>query len=193
MPLDSVARALGVGTIVRGNVDEAGARYRVSVNLIDGASGADLGKRVSFEQPAGAVLAIRDSLASKVAEFLRVRLGEELRLRQEQTSTHSVAAWSLVQQGERARKDAEARLVGDDMDGAFVGFARADSLLALAEAADPSWAEPVTQRGWLAYRRARLVGNRKTLGHWVEVALGHAERALQLAPNDARARPRAQL
>ena len=187
VPLDSVARALGVGTIVRGNVDEAGARYRVSVNLIDGASGADLGKRVSFEQPAGAVLAIRDSLASKVAEFLRVRLGEELRLRQEQTSTHSVAAWSLVQQGERARKDAEARLVGDDMDGAFVGFARADSLLALAEAADPSWAEPVTQRGWLAYRRARLVGNRKTLGHWVEVALGHAERALQLAPNDARA------
>src|SRR2546421_11075773 len=143
VPLDSVARALGVGTIVRGNVDEAGARYRVSVNLIDGASGADLGKRVSFEHPAGAVLAIRDSLASKVAEVLRVRLGEELRLRQEQTSTHSVAAWSLVQQGERDRKDAEARLVGDDMDGAFVGFARADSLLALAEAADPSWAEPM--------------------------------------------------
>jgi len=186
-PLDSVARALGVGTIVQGGVDEVGGRYRVSVSLIDGASGADLGTRASFDQPADAVLAIRDSLASKVAEFLRVRLGEELRLRQEQASTHSVAAWSLVQQGEHARKDAEARLTRDDVDGAFSGFARADSLLALAERADPSWAEPVTQRGWLAYRRARLAGDRKALVHWVEVAGGHAERALTLAPNDARA------
>ncbi len=187
VPLDSVARALGVGTIVQGGVDELGGRYRVSVNLIDGASGADLGKRASFEQPAGAVLAMRDSLASKVAEFLRMRLGEELRLRQEQAGTQSVAAWSLVQQGERTRKDAESRLAGDDVDGAFAAFGRADSLLALAEAADPSWAEPVTQRGWLAYRRARLAGNRKTLVRWVDVARGHAERALTLAPNDARA------
>jgi TolB-like protein len=186
-PLDSIARALGVGTIVQGGVDEAGGRYRVSVNLIDGASGADLGKRASFEQPAGAVLAIRDSLASKVAEFLRVRLGEELRLRQEQASTQSVAAWSLVQQGERARKDAEARLAGDDVDGAFAEFARADSLLALAEAADPTWAQPVTERGWIAYRRARLAGDRKALAHWVEVARGHAERARTLSPGDARA------
>ncbi len=187
VPLDSIARALGVGTIVQGGVDQAGGRYRVSVNLIDGASGADLGKRASFEQPAGAVLAIRDSLASKVAEFLRVRLGEELRLRQEQASTQSVAAWSLVQQGERARKDAEGRLAGDDVEGAFSGFARADSLLAQAEAADPAWAEPATERGWIAYRRARLAGDRKALVHWTDVALGHAERALTLAPDDARA------
>ena len=188
VPLDSVARALGVGTIVQGGVDEVGGRYRVSVSLIDGASGADLGTRASFDQPAGAVLAIRDSLASRVAEFLRVRLGEELRLRQEQAGTRSVAAWSLVQQGERARKDAEARLTRDDVDGAFSGFARADSLLGLAEVADPVWVEPITERGWLAYRRARLAGNnRKALVHWVDVALGHAERALKLAPNDARA------
>jgi serine/threonine-protein kinase len=187
VPLDSLARALGVGTIVQGGVDEVGGRYRVSVNLIDGASGADLGTRASFEQPAGAVLAIRDSLASKVAEFLRARLGEELRLRQEQASTQSVPAWSLVQQGERARKDAEDRLAGDDVDGAFSGFARADSLLALAETADPSWVDPVTRRGWLAYRRARLAGDRKALIHWVEVARGHAERACTLAQNDARA------
>jgi serine/threonine-protein kinase len=187
VPLDSVARALGVGTIVQGGVDEAGGRYRVSVNLIDGASGADLGKRASFEQPVGAVLAIRESLARKVAEFLRVRLGEELRLREEQAGTQSVAAWSLVQQGERTRKDAETRLAGDDVDGAFAAFGRADSLLARAEAADARWAEPVIERGWIAYRRARLAGDRKSLGHWAEIAAGHADRALTLAPNDPRA------
>jgi len=187
VPLDSVARALGVGTIVQGGVDEAGGRYRISVNLIDGASGADLGKRASFEQPAGAVLAIRESLARKVAEFLRVRLGEELRLREEQAGTQSVAAWSLVQQGERTRKDAESRLAGDDVDGAFAAFGRADSLLARAEAADARWAEPVIDRGWIAYRRARLAGDRKLLSHWAEIATSHADRALALAPNDPRA------
>src|SRR5256885_1710561 len=149
-PLDSVARALSVGTIVPGGGDEVGGRYRVSVSLIDGASGADLGTRASFDQPAEAVLAIRDSLASKVAEFLRVRLGEELRLREERAGTRSVAAWSLVQQGERTRKDAEARLQKDDVDGAFAAFARADSQLALAEAADPEWVDVTVQRGSIA-------------------------------------------
>jgi len=187
MSLDSLARALGTGTIVQGNVEETGGRYRVSVNLVDGASGADLGKRASFEQPAGAVLAIRDSLAHRVAEFLRVRLGEELRVREERAGTRSVEAWSLVQQAERTRKDAEARLAQDDVDGAFAAFARADSLLARAEGRDPQWPEPPTQRGWIAYRRARLAGDRKALAHWVELALGHARRALELAPDDPRA------
>ena len=185
--LDSVARALNVGTMVAGNVDEVGGRYRVSVNLIDGASGADLGTRASFEQPVGAVLAIRDSLARKVVEFLRVRLGEELRLREERAGTRSVAAWSLVQQGERTRKDAEARLQKDDVDGAFAAFARADSQLALAEAADPEWVDVTVQRGLIAYRRARLTSDRKTAAPWLDVALGHAERALRMSPGYPRA------
>src|SRR2546430_4510741 len=100
-----MGRALAVGRILRGRVDDAGGRYRVSVSLVDGASGADLGQRASFEQPAGAVLAIRDSLARRVAEFLRVRLGEELRLREEQAgerkrttpySTHSLITVALL-------------------------------------------------------------------------------------------------
>jgi len=185
--LDSAARALNVGTIVAGSVDDVGGRYRVSVNVIDGASGADLGTRASFEQPAGAVLVIRDSLARRVVEFLRVRLGEELRLREERASTQSVAAWSLVQQGERTRKDAEARLQKDDVDGAFAAFARADSLLALAEAADPEWVEATVQRGSIAYRRARLTSDRKTAAPWLDVALGHAERALRMSPGYPRA------
>src|SRR3989441_208000 len=190
VPADSVARALKVGTIVRGGVapaEGAGGRgYQVSVRLIDGASGADF-KRASFEQPAGAVLAIRDSLAQRVAEFLRARLGEEVRLREQQASTHSIVAWSLVQQGERARKDAEARLQADDMDGAFAGFQHADSLLARAEAADAQWVEPMLQRGWIAHRRARLTRDRKGAAQLLGAALGHAERALRMAPNDPRA------
>src|SRR5207247_1014393 len=190
VPADSVARALKVGTIVRGGVAPAegaeGRGYQISVRLIDGASGADF-KRASFEQPAGAVLAMRDSLAQKVAGFLRERLGEELRLREQQAGTQSVAAWSLVQQGERARKDAEARLQADDVDGAFAGFQRADSLLAAAEAADPRWVEPVVQRGWIAHRRARLTRDRRGTAQLLVTALGHAERALRMASGHPRA------
>src|SRR5438445_172674 len=134
-----------------------------------------------------AVLAIRDSLAQKVAEFLRGRLGEELRLREQRAGTQSIEAWSLVQQGERARKEAEARLQADDPAGAFAAFQRADSLLARAETPDPLWVEPVLQRGWIAHRQARLTRAQKDAAQLLGVALGHAERSLRMAPRDPRA------
>src|SRR5256886_12129613 len=123
--------------MLRGSVDDEGGRYRVSWNLIDGASGADLGQRASFEQPVGSVLAMRDSLARKVAEFLRVRLGEELRLREEQAGTRSVAAWSLMQQAEQSRKRADALFEYDSLAAARRALELADSLAAGAPAAGP--------------------------------------------------------
>src|SRR6266568_4459930 len=92
---DSVARALGVGTIVLGSVEAAGDRYRTSVRLIDGASGVDFG-RASFALPQGNVLEIRDSIAGDVATFLRQHLREEVRLREEEAGTKSPEAWALV-------------------------------------------------------------------------------------------------
>jgi len=183
---DSVARALSAGTLVRGDVEETGRLYHVSVRLIDGASGADY-KRATFDQRAGDVLAMRDSLARRVAEFLRQRLGEEIRLREEQAGTRNVAAWSLLQQAEKTRKDAEAKLSADDVDAAFAGMRRADSLFGQAETADPHWVEPIVQRGWIAYRRARLAPDRKARVQWTDVALAHAERALGSLPGYPRA------
>src|SRR5207244_13074598 len=72
---DSIARALDAGTLVQGAVNDVGGRVRVSVRLIDGASGADY-KRASFEQPAGDLLLARDSLAGRAAGWLRQRVGE---------------------------------------------------------------------------------------------------------------------
>src|SRR5204862_8024630 len=51
IPRDSVSRALSVGTLVQGRVEERGDRYQGMVRLIEGASGADY-NRASFEQPA---------------------------------------------------------------------------------------------------------------------------------------------
>jgi serine/threonine-protein kinase len=179
---DSIARALGAGTLVEGSVEPVRDRVRVAVRLVDGYSGADLLRRASFEQPSGNLLLIRDSLAGEVARVLRQRLGEEVRLRQERAATGSAQAWSLVQQAERLRKDADA-VGGAKVDSAVRILTRADSSLALAERADPTWVEPIVLRAQLFDRRARLL---RTVAV-IDEGLTHANRALALAPEDAEA------
>src|SRR5436853_2472651 len=110
---DSIARALAVGTIVEGSVEPVQDRVRATVRLVDGASGAEI-ERAIFEQPAGNALAVRDSVAQRVALFLRARLGEEVRLREQRAGTRSVAAWTLVQQGESESKKAVELLQSEE-------------------------------------------------------------------------------
>src|SRR4029077_2809152 len=174
VPPDSIARALGVGTVVTGTVEQVGDLLHVTVRLVDGASGADF-KRASFDQRAGDLLtAIRDSLSGHVAEFLRERLGDEVRLRTEQMGTSSVAAWSLNERAEKSRKDGEAALESDHAAVAFADFDQADSLAGLAEAADDRWVDPIVFRGTIAYRRGRLAeDSREGLGG-IKTGPGHA-------------------
>jgi TolB-like protein len=179
---DSIARALAAGTLVEGSVEPVRDRVRATVRLVDGGSGAEIERGV-FEQPAGDVLAIRDSVAQRVALFLRARLGEEVRLREQRAGTRSVDAWTLVQQGERESKKAVALVEGADTSGARAAIRRADTLLAQAERADRAWVEPVVVRGQIAFRWARAL---QTQPHeaapWIAAGIGHARRALALAP-----------
>lgn len=176
---DSVARALEAGTLVEGSVVPVGDRLRVSTYLVEGTSGADFA-RANLDVPAGEFFALQDSVAGNIARLLRERLGEEIQLRERQASTASLAAWALVQRGERLRKDAETRLLAEDPDGAFAAFTRADSVLRDAEATDPTWIEPIVLRGQIAYRRSRLAPDLQETVQWIETGLGHAERALRL-------------
>jgi serine/threonine-protein kinase len=176
---DSVARALDTGTLVEGDVASAGGRVRVTVRLVDGESGADI-RRQSFELPSGDQLTIRDSLAQQVALFLRELLGPEIRLREERAGTKSVDAWTLVQRGERARKDAQRAFRADDRTAALPRSAEADSLLTAAERADPSWPVPPTLRGRVAYERSRFERTPADAERFLQTGLAHAERALGL-------------
>ena len=181
MPPDSVSRALGAGTLVQGTVEAVRRGYRVTVRLIDGASGADF-KRASFEQPAGSVLAMRDSLAGRVVDFLRTRLGEEVRLRETRVATRSVAAWSLLQRAEQAKQRADALFEGDSLAAAMRALQRADSLAAEARGSDPQWAEPAALRAAIAYRQARLDFKPATASPWIDKGLAFAGEALKLDP-----------
>ena len=182
---DSIARALGVGSLIVGSVERAGDRVRVTATLVEGTSGVDY-TRTSFELPARELLAALDSVTQRVARLLRERLGEEVRLRELRTETN-VDAWALAQQGERARKAAEELITHDDMAGAFQAFQRADSILARAEATDAQWVEPIVLRGQIAYRRSRLAQDAHERVEGIETGVSHVERALGLGPNQPKA------
>ncbi len=143
----------------------------------------DLLRRATFEQPSANLLSIRDTLAAEAARVLRERLGEEVRLREERAGTRSAAAWTLVQQSEQARKDAEGLAQAGKMDSAQVHFARVDSLLAAAERADPRWVDPIILRGQMVERRVRLTRSPAL----IDEGLAHAARAVVLAPDEPRA------
>ena len=183
--VDSIARALKVGSVVRGSIEQEGDKLRVNVRLVDGNSGADLG-RAAIEQPAGDVLKVQDSVAEQVAVLIRKQLGEEIKLQQQRSSTTNVQAWSLVQQAEQVRKRGEAAAAQQDSVTFKREFSTADSLLGVAESADDKWAEPVVQRAFLAYRGSRLANlERNVIERWVSIGLGHVERAIKLDPADA--------
>jgi serine/threonine-protein kinase len=182
---DSIARALKAGTLVTGEIEEKRGRLRTTVRLVDGASGVDF-ERASFEQPAGNLLAVQDTLAQKVAGLIRRRLGEEIRLREQRGRTRNVGAWALVQRAEQARKQAEALVAKQDTtDAAVRAFDQADTLYAQAHLADPQWTEPLVGRATLGYRRSRLVGLEGLAAKpWIDKGIKYADEALALDPRD---------
>jgi TolB-like protein len=184
--LDSIAATLNVGTLVRGNVERTRAGVRVTVRLFDGDDGVEI-DRAAFELASTDLLAMRDTVTGRVADFLRQRLGRDIALQEARAGTESVDAWLLVQRAERARKDAEAALDADSADVGHQLFERADSLLALAESADREWPTPIVQRASLAIRRARLAADNRRRSRLVTDGLDHVERALVLDPRNAAA------
>jgi eukaryotic-like serine/threonine-protein kinase len=179
LPRDSIARALGAGTLVEGSVEPVRDRVRVTVRLVDASSGVDLMGR-AFEQPVTNLLQIRDTLAGEVARALRERLGDEVRLREERAGTTNMDAWILVQRAEALRKQGEGFALAGKMDSANARFDRTDSTLAAAARADPKWLDPLVLRGQLAERRVRLTRN----AGLIDGGLALAAQALAIAPDD---------
>jgi serine/threonine-protein kinase len=179
---DSIARALGAGTLVLGDLEDNGGRLRVTVRLVDGVSGAEF-NRASFEQPATNLLAIADTLTVQAARLVRARLGEEIETRELRDQAHNPDAWSLYQRADRLRKDGEA---AGDTTALARGYAAADSLLARAQQLDPRWANPPVLRGELDYLRSRQYGgDPPAADQWIGRGLTHVTQALTIDRDDA--------
>lgn len=182
LPRDSAAALLQAGTLVEGSVEVTGQRVRIDVRLVDGNSGAEF-KRGSFDRPAGQIFEAQAELAREVSLLLREWLGEEVRLRRISQGTDDVLAWQLLQRGERARKEAAQRALHGDRGGAAGSYERADSLLSLAERAQPSWTEPALLRAKIALDRAQGTGEAGERRALLENGKSHADRALELEPD----------
>ena len=185
---DSVARALQVGSLIRGSVEPDGDDLRITVRLVDGLSGADIERRV-LEIPSGEFLAAQDSLAENVGRILRRRLGEEVRLRERREETDSDEAWSLVQRSELVLQQAEDLADAGDAEAAIQRVGVVDSLLDLAQLADLTWVRPPARRAHAKFREAFFLANGlgefDRAGEEIESGLEYADRALEKDPRDA--------
>jgi serine/threonine-protein kinase len=183
LPPDSIARALRVGYLVRGDVETEGEQVRVNVRL-DDATGVNL-QRAGIAVAKANVAGARDTLAILVADLIRKQLGEQFQVAAQRASTSSTDAWLMLQRGEAARRLLEAAVARRDSAEADKQFAAADSLYAAAARFDPGWADPEARRALIAYRRARISTDPASTRKWMGIGLPRAEAALKIDPDNA--------
>ncbi len=185
---DSIGRALQVGTLVSGTLEQSGDRLRVTVAMVNAATGTEIGNK-TLERPRTEIFALQDDLAKEVSIFLRQQVGQEVKLQESRIGTKNAAAWELVEQAEQETKAVETLLAAADTASAARRLGHADSLLARAQTMDASWPTPAVQRGWLAYRRLDLAdaSNQAYVATWLTKGLEQAETALKLKPDDPEA------
>jgi len=180
---DSIARTLQVGTLVGGSLESSAAGLRLTVRLIDAATGVQLESR-TLERPMGDLFSLERDLAQEVARFLREHLGQQIQLQERRTGTRSVAAWERTREAEQWREVALVLKREGDNVGANRALVRADSLFDEAIRLDPKWVDPIVLRGWVEAERVAVDETEEPAGLIGPIAEGlrQAERALALRP-----------
>ena len=177
-PRDSIAKAFRAKWLIDGSVDEDGGDVVVSVVLRDGVTGSEVSRQI-VRQKAGATLALRSEMLEKVTDQLRQNIGGQIQVSAQRNDANSDAAWLLVQQADKFRRDAEAAGADDKEVEMVQAFAIADSLLASAEQKDAEWSEPGAQRAFVAYKQAMLTGVPAQRLALFRTAIAHATRVIQ--------------
>jgi eukaryotic-like serine/threonine-protein kinase len=183
--VDSVRRALQVGSLVRGEVEPDGDRVKVTVRLVDAAADVDIA-HTSIELDTTKVHQLQDSVANEVARFLRTHLGTEIQVKERRSQTASADAWMLVQRAEKRRKDADSIFATGQLESGLAALDEADSLLVRGAAADPQWSEPLVLRAASAYRRSRALRQTPaSAAAAIDTGLAAVERVLARDPRNA--------
>lgn len=176
-PSRTIARELDVAAVVEGTVQSAGQRFRVTVQLIDGARDVQRwAESYDADLTAENLFAIQSALAGDIAASLSSELTDTpTAVRPEGTQTHSLEAYRLTAAG---RQHFDLKTEG--------GFVTAIDCFEEAVRLDPDYAD-----GWTALADALVsmdaygYGDRHDLLPRAEQAL---HRALALAPDSAGAR-----
>jgi len=186
LAIDSVARALQVGTVIRGSVVPLGTGLLLKIEMIDGSTGHRLAATQVAQSERNSIW-LQDSLAEATTRLLRSRLGDWVPNLVSTAGTKSPIAWDARQKANEAVLEVEREWRnGNNVRAALERLAEADSILATAEANDEFWTDPIVERARLAFRRANLYPNSDVrFAREVNVGLAHVERALRYEPNDA--------
>jgi TolB-like protein/Flp pilus assembly protein TadD len=173
--LKTVARELGVATVLEGSVQKAGEKVRVNVQLIDARADTHLWAK-SYDRDLKDVFAVEAEVAQEIADTLRAKLSPTEANALAANPTRDTEAYDLFLKGEYYERQAEsAPYLSTEL------FDRAQTFYRQAATRDPSFA--------LAY--ARLAYNRLNW-HWyinrltptqMEDIKSNIERALAIVPD----------
>src|SRR5437762_10255143 len=170
--LKTVARELGVATVLEGSVQKAGDRVRVNAQLLDARIDTHLWAK-SYDRDLKDVFAVESEVAQEIADALRAKLSPSQSSALASVPTRDTEAYDLFLKGEYQEHQAASTYNGELFD-------RAETFYRQALARDPSFA--------LAYAR---LANSRLNRHWLispltsaqlEEVKSNIEHALAIAP-----------
>ncbi len=148
LSVPAIARAVRADWLIGGLVERRGEQLVVTAELND-----STGRRVDsrrIEHQASDEAGLLEATVESVALMLRARVGDAQRERRWQSGTRSAEALALIRRAAAYRADADSLVKGRQPRAALIDLLRADSGLVRAARADPKWAEPAIERGWVA-------------------------------------------
>jgi adenylate cyclase len=134
-----VSREQGVRYVLEGSVRKAGARVRVTAQLIDAATGHHLWAE-RYDRDLDDIFAVQDEITREVVVALDVRLRDGEQARIWSSGTKNVEAWECVRHG----MDALNRITSE-------GRVEAERLFERALELDPDYPMAWASRGWLHF------------------------------------------
>jgi TolB-like protein/Tfp pilus assembly protein PilF len=165
--LKTVARELGVGSVLEGSVQKAGDKVRVNVQLLDARVDTHLWAK-SYDRDLKDVFTVESEVAQEIADTLRAKLSPSQSNVVATAPTGDTEAYDLFLKGEYEEHQAENALNAELVDRAAIFYRQ-------ALARDPNFA--------LAYAR---LAQSELFRHWFISNLTSAELA-ELKPNIDRA------
>ena len=175
--LKTVARELGVATVLEGSVQKAGSKVRVNVQLLDARSDTHLWAK-SYDRNFNDIFAVESDIAQEIADALQAKLSPTQANALAATPTRDTEAYDLFLKGEYQERQAESTYKGEIYD-------RAATFYRQALARDPSFALAYARLAYSRLYRHWYV-NRLTSAQLEEVK-SDIERALAIAPDSPEA------
>jgi TolB-like protein/Tfp pilus assembly protein PilF len=175
--LKTVAKELGVATVLEGAVQKTGGKVRVNVQLIDARTDRHLWAK-SYDRDLKDVLGVESEVSQEIADALQANLSPSESHALASAGTQDAEAYDLFLRGEYEFHQAESVLASDAYD-------RADEFYRQALARDPNFAQAAAELARSGLSRTWYISALTPTE--LEEVKSLVDRALTLAPNSPEA------